>query len=334
MIPQTICSDYPADGVGAYFDSSESKAKFLPIQEMTINVMSHGVQYGNAGFEGERFNGRHFFKGLEHTIRLAKTAAILGMKFPTNLTVESLEDAKEEVARRNGLTDAGYIRVWFGRGPEKFGVPPSDHPVLVTIAAWPWITNTDKGVSVIIDDMRQPDPRTAFVEAKTSANYMTRSSLRQKASAAGFNDTLLLHLNDTVAECTASNIFFVQTDDTVVTPIAKGRMLDGITRLTVMKEVLPALSIKVIERDIHVKEIPSMKAAFATGSAAGIVPIIKIHSQEFFGGTHEMKIDPITRDATTAYNCVLNNYKRPSGAVFEKPINDVAGLPIWRPDLS
>lgn len=333
-----LSPDYNPNGFVAYFDGApmDPQAQFIPVREARVSVLSHAVQYGNGGFEGERYNEKtgHVFKGLEHTIRLAKTAATLGMRFPAGLTVGALEDAKEKVLAMNGINDNGYVRVWFGRGAEKLGVPPSNDPVGVAVLAWRWATNTAEGIKVMIPDIRQPDPRTLFVEAKTSANYMVKSWLRQQASAAGFNDALTVHLNDNVAECTASNIFFVQKDNTVVTPIAKGRMLDGITRLTVLRDVLPAIGIEAKERDIDVREIPDMKAAFATGSAAGIVPIRSIHSQAFFGGTHEMDIDQVTRDLTTAYNLVLARYKRPESPIFKCPINDVAGLPIWRPEIN
>jgi branched-subunit amino acid aminotransferase/4-amino-4-deoxychorismate lyase len=68
------------------FDQLEGEiwfnGEFVPWKDAKIHVLTHGLHYASAVFEGERAYGGEIFKLTEHTERLHTSADILGFKIP------------------------------------------------------------------------------------------------------------------------------------------------------------------------------------------------------------------------------------------------------------
>ena len=56
--------------------------EFVKWADAKIHVLTHGLHYASAVFEGERAYGGEIFKLTEHTERLHESARILGFKIP------------------------------------------------------------------------------------------------------------------------------------------------------------------------------------------------------------------------------------------------------------
>ena len=56
--------------------------KIVPWADAKLHVLSHGLHYASAVFEGERAYGGEIFKLTEHTERLHASAEILGFTIP------------------------------------------------------------------------------------------------------------------------------------------------------------------------------------------------------------------------------------------------------------
>jgi len=59
--------------------------KLVPWREANLHVLSHGLHYASAVFEGERAYGGEIFKLREHTLRLFEGARTLDFEIPTRL---------------------------------------------------------------------------------------------------------------------------------------------------------------------------------------------------------------------------------------------------------
>ena len=81
--------------------------KMVPWHDAKIHVLTHGLHYASAVFEGQRVYGGSIFKLTKHSERLAKSAEILGFKIP--YSVPELDAASRAVVAANGHTDA-YVR--------------------------------------------------------------------------------------------------------------------------------------------------------------------------------------------------------------------------------
>jgi branched-chain amino acid aminotransferase len=252
-----------------------------------LHVLSHGLHYASAVFEGMRAYDGEIFKLSEHNQRLHDSAKILDFEIP--YSVAELDKAARETLRANKLTDA-YIRPIAWRGSEQMGVAAQKTKINVAICAWDWGSYFDpaareRGLRLTFAHYRRPDPRTAPVRSKAAGLYMICTIEKHKAEKAGYADALMLDWRGQIAECTGANIFFVK-DGVLHTP-TPDCFLDGITRRSVIG-LAKQRRLKVIERAITPDELPSFSEVFITGTAAEVTPVSEI-------GEHKFAVGPITK---------------------------------------
>ena len=73
---------------------------FLPWREAKCHIITQGLHYASAVFEGERAYKGKIFKSSQHTKRLFNSAKIIGMTIP--FSEDEITLAKEELVRRGG----------------------------------------------------------------------------------------------------------------------------------------------------------------------------------------------------------------------------------------
>ena len=105
------------------FDNREGwiwmDGKFIPWQDANSHIITQGLHYASAVFEGERaYNGR-IFKSYEHTERLFKSAEIIGIKIPFNK--EEITKAKDDLIEKMNLKNC-YVRPIVWRGSSQMGL--------------------------------------------------------------------------------------------------------------------------------------------------------------------------------------------------------------------
>ena len=184
--------------------------EFVPWREAKLHVLSHGLHYASAVFEGERCYSGNIFKLREHTERLLNYGRILGFEIPW--TAEEIDAACLETVRRNGLTDA-YVRPIAWRGSEEIGVAAQHTRVHLAIAVWEWgayfgVEQRMKGVRLNMAPWRRPHPSTAPTASKATGLYMIGTMSKHAAMDQGYDDALMLDWKGDVAESTGANIFF------------------------------------------------------------------------------------------------------------------------------
>jgi branched-chain amino acid aminotransferase len=255
----------------------------VPWREARLHVLSHGLHYASAVFEGERAYGGRVFRLEEHGARLLRSCALLDLDCP--YTAPELDAAARSVLAANGIAD-GYLRRIAWRGSEQLGVAAQQTRVHVAIAAWPWPRYfadgaAERGLSLALADWRRPAPDTAPVQAKASCLYAIGTLAKHAAERAGFDDALMLDWRGRVAEASGANLFLVR-DGALHTPVPEG-FLDGITRRTVIA-LARARGLEVIERAIAPDELASFSEAFLTGTAAEVAPVRAIGELRFRPG--------------------------------------------------
>ena len=256
--------------------------EMIPWRDANLHVLSHGLHYASAVFEGERAYGGNIFKLRAHTDRLLQSAKLLGFEIP--FPPETIDAASKAVLAANGLTDA-YIRPVAWRGSEQLAVSAQHTTIHLAIACWQWpnLFGADrmKGVTLGMAAWRRPHPMTAPTAAKAAGLYMIGTLSKHAAEAEGFNDALMLTWDGYVSEATGANIFFV-FDGRLHTP-TPDCFLNGITRQTVIA-LAQARQIEVIERHIRPEEMAAASEVFLTGSAAEVTPVRRIGELAFAPG--------------------------------------------------
>jgi branched-chain amino acid aminotransferase len=257
--------------------------KLVPWTEAKLHVLSHGLHYASAVFEGERAYCGEIFKCTEHSERLKRSANTLDFEIP--YSVAEIDAAKRLVLERNGQRDA-YVRPVAWRGSEMMGVSAQNNTIHLAIASWQWPSYFNpaerlKGIRLDLADYRRPDPATAPSQSKAAGLYMICTISKHRAERKGYADAMMLDWQGRVAECTGANIFFLK-DETIHTPIADC-FLDGLTRRTVI-ELAGRRGIKVVERRILPDELTEFSECFITGSAAEVTAVSEIADWRFTPG--------------------------------------------------
>jgi branched-chain amino acid aminotransferase len=269
------------------FDNREGviwmNGEFVPWADAKIHVLTHGLHYASAVFEGERAYGGVIFKLDEHTRRLHDSARILGFEIP--YSVEAINQASQALLVKQGLADA-YVRPIAWRGSEMMGVSAQQTRINVAIAVWEWPSYFKpeerlKGIRLDLAKYRRPDPATAPSKAKASGLYMICTISKHEAERKGYADALMLDWRGRVAEATGANVFFVK-DGVIHTP-TPDCFLDGITRRTVVG-LAKKRGYQVIERAIMPEELSGFEQCFLTGTAAEVTPVSEIGPYKFTPG--------------------------------------------------
>ena len=131
-------------------------------------------------------------------------------------------------------------------------------------------------------------------KAKATGNYLYSMLALKDALNNGYDEALILDINNNVNEGSGEN-FFMIAENTLFTPKDE-TVLNGITRQTVMK-IASDLGYKVIEKNISVDELENAEETFFTGTAAEVTPIVQIDDKMINDG----KPGKITKEVQKIY---------------------------------
>ncbi len=254
---------------GSFAKASESKMDFY----------SQSLHYGYAVFEGIRayrtVNGEtRIFKAQEHYDRLQQSADALHM--PYHWQTNELIEATYEVLKRNNQQDA-YIRpVVYAPANMSFVQNKESFIVIETWEMQPFLG--EKLLRVMTSSFQRPNPKGFKIHAKATGHYVNSILASQEAKAAGYDEALLLDMNNNVAEAPGANLFF-EKNGKLFTP-ALGNILPGITRATVL-EICHELDIPTEEKLFTIEELKEADAAFFCGTAAEVVGFESLDDYQF-----------------------------------------------------
>ena len=253
--------------------------QFVKASEARVDLYTQSLHYGYSVFEGIRsyrtVNGdTRVFKAKEHYERLKVSAHALNI--PLDHTVEELIDATYEVLKQNNLQDA-YIRpLVYSPANMSFNLNTESHLV---IAVWEMpLFFGEKLLRVMTSSFERPNPKAFKIYAKAAGHYVNSILASQEAKANGYDEALLLDMHGNVAEGTGANVFF-EKDRVLYTP-AKGNILPGITRATVI-EICSELGIPVTEKFFKPEEMKGTDSSFYCGTAAEIVGLESVDDISF-----------------------------------------------------
>lgn len=256
--------------------------KFVDKEKAAVSVFDHGLLYGDGVFEGIRSYDSLIFKCEEHINRLFETAKAIRLDIP--LSKEELAQAIADTLKKNKLKDA-YIRVIVTRGEGDLGLDPKKchgRPAVIIIAdrivLYPQEFYTN-GMEIITVKTRRNHPEALHPKLKT-LNYLNNILAKIEAADEGYIEAIMLDYEGFVAECTGDNIFLVK-DGKISTP--NRGMLIGITRNTVL-DIAKDEGIPAEERLIDLDEVYGADECFLTGTAAEIVPIVRVDGHKIGSG--------------------------------------------------
>jgi branched-chain amino acid aminotransferase len=265
--------------------------KFVPQEEARISVFDHGLLYGDGVFEGLRSYSGKVFRLREHIVRLYESAKAIWLEIP--MSQKDMCDAVNQAVRVNKIDD-GYIRLVVTRGAGTLGLDPNrcSNPQVIIIADAISLYPPElyeKGLEIVTVSVQRNHPAALSARIK-SLNYLNNILAKIEGLQAGCIEALMLNHKGEVAECTGDNIFLVH-GGALLTPSLEAGILGGITRdavIQIAREAkLDVRELPLIKHDVYIAD-----ECFLTGTAAEIVPVVKVDSRTIGTG----KPGPVTRD--------------------------------------
>ena len=285
--------------------------KLVPFKDAKVHVLTHALHYSTAVFEGIRCyntsNGSAIFRLPEHVDRFFNSAKLYGMKI--RYTKKQILDAIIRTVKASGLKEC-YIRpiAYYGYGT--MGLTPTLNRVDVSISCWEWKMGESKagkfsGSKCKISKWVRIDSRSQPMRAKSAANYSNAALARVEALKSGYDEAIMLNYNGKVAEGSAENIFIVK-NGIIKTPPLNADILNGITRDSVIR-LIKADRIKLIQKNITLKELLKADEVFMTGTAAEVKSVTKINKTSIGNG----KVGKITKTLQKSFiDIVMGNDDR------------------------
>ena len=261
-----------------------------------FGAMDHSVWLGSSVFDGARAIAGMVPDLDLHLTRVIASAEKLGMQCP-HTVAEMTALVKQGIAlfpREAAL----YIRplVFATEGLLIPEVSKTGFALTLFDAPMPPFVGPNAGFSACLSALRRPDASMAPTDAKASSLYANSTRALKDAKARGCDNAVMLDSDGHVTEFATSNIFFVAADGQLVTPIANGTFLAGITRARVIK-LLAEVNIAVVERSVKPEELTTAKEIFNTGNFGKVTPCIRYESRTLPVG----EIATIARDRYMAY---------------------------------
>ena len=265
------------------FDQTEwvwMNGEMVRWNEATVHVSVHTLHLGSGVFEAmrcyETVDGPAVFRMDEHLERLGASAEMHQMKLP--YTREELAEAVRETIKRNGLRVC-YVRVLCFYGSGSLGVYPAKCPVEVAIITWPLgaylgAEALKSGVRITVSPWVKFHSRMMPTTAKACGQYLNSTLALREAIGRGFDEALLLDVDNNIAEGTGENLFLVR-QGRLYTNDERSSILLGITRDAVL-HIARHNGYEVETGTLRVEDLLAADEAFFTGTAAEVTPIREV----------------------------------------------------------
>jgi branched-chain amino acid aminotransferase len=252
-------------------------------------AMDHSVWLGSSVFDGARAIRGRLPDLRPHLERVVRSAESLGLRCP--LSVDEMEALVREGVAKFPADAELYVRPLVF-GSDGFLIPdPDKSGFALTLFDAPLPAFT--GFSACLSVLRRPDANMAPTDAKASALYANSTRAMREAKARGFDQAIVLDSAGNVAEFASSNLFVVTEEGAVVTPVANGTFLAGITRARVIA-LLAEAGIKVEERSVAPEELETAREIFSTGNYGKVTPCTRYESRTLDAG-------PVAKKARELY---------------------------------
>ena len=270
--------------------------KVVPGEQAVLPVNSAAVFYATNVFEGLRAywnatDGEMYgFRLAEHFARLRESMKM--MRFSVPYSDVDLYEAVREVIRANEVREDIHMHLVayvLGTGldattPTGLYINPRRRPSAPT------------GLRCCVSSWRRTNDNAIPIRLKSGSNYQNGRLATLQAKADGYDSPILLNQAGMVAEGTGATFFMVRRG-VLLTPPLTADILESITRITLLQDVIPDLGLEVQEREIARTELYVADEAFFCGSGYEITPILSIDRFPLGNG----EVGPITKKLSRAY---------------------------------
>jgi branched-chain amino acid aminotransferase len=272
--------------VCTFKDGLWNEPKIVPYQAITLDPSAKIFHYGQSIFEGmkaykDENDDVWLFRPIDNCKRLNISAKRLAIpELPEEYFMDGLKELlkldSDWIPTQDG--SSLYIRPFIFASGNGFHASPADEYTFI-IACAPSGSYFSGKVKVLIEEKYSRSANGGVGFAKAGGNYAGQFYPTQLAKEKGYQQVIWTDDNthEYIEEAGAMNIF-VRINDTLITSPVSDRILDGITRKSII-EIAKDEGINVEVRKLTVSEVVeaakngSLKEMFGAGTAAVISPI-------------------------------------------------------------
>ncbi|WP_435415495.1 branched-chain amino acid aminotransferase [Polaribacter aestuariivivens] len=257
-----------------------------PFAPISLSPAAKIFHYGQSIFEGMKAykdaeGNTLLFRPLDNCKRLNKSAERLVIpQIPEDVFMDGLKELLrvDEAWIPTNEGSSLYIRPFMFASGNGFHASPANEYKLI-IATAPSGAYFAGKVKVLIEEKYARAANGGVGFAKAGGNYAAQFYPTQLAIEKGYNQVIWTDDNthEFIEEAGAMNIF-IRINDTLITSPTSDRILDGITRKSII-QIAEDMNIDVEVRKISVSEViaaaqaGNLKEMFGAGTAAVISPI-------------------------------------------------------------
>ena len=311
-----------------YKDGSWQNPTVKPYGTLTISPAAKVFHYGQAVFEGMKAykddDGKIWlFRPDENFKRINKSSKRLAIpEFPKEFFFEALNTllTLDRDWVQAGEGNSLYIRPFVIATQVGVSASPSDRYKFMILMS-PVNAYYKDAVKVVIAQTYSRAANGGVGATKAAGNYAAQFYPTNLAKEKGFQQVIWTDANEHkyLEEAGTMNVFF-RVNDTLITAPNNDRILDGITRKSVI-DLAERMGIHTEVRRVSVSEIieaakdGSLKEIFGSGTAAVISPVSAI------------SYDDITYDLPSIENSFANRFKKELMDIQQNRTEDPFG---WR----
>jgi branched-chain amino acid aminotransferase len=281
----------------AYFQGN-----IVPMGEAKVSVATHALQYGTACFEGIRgyWNAEHeqlyLLKLREHYQRMAHSWNVL--RIQPKESIDDLCRITVELVRKHGYHSDVYVRPLAYKASRTIKLTLSSLEDAIAIYTFPMGNYVDisAGLSVCTSSWRRANSNAMPIRAKVTGAYINSALAVDDATAAGFDEAIMLTNDGTVSEGSSCNLFILRNGK-LSTPAISEDILEGITRSALIDLIQREFGMPVEERRIDRTELYASEEIFLCGTGVQVSPVSSVDHRPVGTG----KPGPFTMKLQTLY---------------------------------
>ncbi|MCH2395440.1 D-amino-acid transaminase [Oceanibaculum sp.] len=248
--------------------------RYVPHGDAAVHIEDRGYQFADGVYEVVTVVNGRLVDEDPHLDRLWRSLGELRIDVP--MSRASMKAVTREIIRRNRLkTGLVYMQVTRGvaRRDHPFPKPGTPPAMVMTVKHMrlPSRAKIEEGVKVIsIKDIRWER-----CDIKT-VGLLPNILGKQQAREAGATEAWQVDEDGMVTEGTSTNAWIITKEGELVTRPATNDILNGITRLRILK-IAEAHGVKFVERPFSLDEALQAREAFISSATSFVTPVTQIN---------------------------------------------------------
>ncbi|CAK0746412.1 D-alanine aminotransferase [Azospirillaceae bacterium] len=246
---------------------------YVPHVAARVHIEDRGFQFADGVYEVVTIVNGRLIDQEGHMLRLERSLRALKMTPPMGR--RPMELIMRELTQRNHVRHGLlYLQITRGVAPRDFKFPKPVRGTLVmttrSVAAFATSSQREDGVAVITI----PDIRWKRCDIK-SVSLLPNVLGKQQAVEAGAFEAWQVDDDGLVTEGCSSNAWIVTRDGVLVTRRADHDILNGVTRLSILR-LAEAAGIRFEERSFSVAEAYEAREAFLSSATTFVTAVTRI----------------------------------------------------------